>query len=116
MAGRIYISGLTPRSLPKKPKWKKRRNRKRYHSHRSRNQKVQRKSRSILSQFWLSWPSSEESDLEIFNYGDYGDDSNIDWLVSTSCEPVQSIYFFSGGRVPVALPQGKSSYWAQHQW
>ncbi|XP_049627847.1 vitronectin [Suncus etruscus] len=98
MAGRIYISGLTPRSLPKKPKWKKKRNRKRYRSHRSRNQKGQRKSRSILSRFWLSWPSSEESDLETFNYGDYGDYSSIDWLVSTSCEPIQSIYFFSGDK------------------
>lgn len=100
MAGRIYISGSAPRSsLTKRTKSKsKRRNRKRYRSQRGRggggsghSPKSHRKSRSI----WLSLFSSEESDLGAYNY-DYA----LDWLAPPKCEPIQSVYFFSGGRSP----------------
>ncbi|XP_054987263.1 vitronectin isoform X2 [Sorex araneus] len=94
MAGRIYISGSAPRSTwTKKPKWKTRRNRRRYRSQRHRSQKARRRSRSVLSRSWLSWFSSEESDLGTYNYN-YGD-YDMDWLVPTTCEPIQSVYFFS---------------------
>ncbi|MCQ7614261.1 hemopexin repeat-containing protein [Salmonella enterica] len=97
MAGHIYISGSTPRSSwAKKSKWKSRRNRKRYRSHRRRSQKGGRQSRSILSRSWLSWFSSEESDLGTYSY-DYGD-YDMDWQVPASCEPIQSVYFFSGDK------------------
>ncbi|XP_055982844.1 vitronectin isoform X1 [Sorex fumeus] len=97
MAGRIYISGSAPRtSWAKKPKWRKRRNRRRYRSQRSRSQKAHRRSRSILGQSFLSWFSSEESDLGTYNYN-YGD-YDMDWLVTDTCEPIQSAYFFSGDK------------------
>ncbi|XP_007530777.1 vitronectin [Erinaceus europaeus] len=98
MAGRIYIAGLSPRvgsSWIRKPK-SKRRNRKRYRSHqgrsRARSQSRRRQSRSI----WLSWFSSEELDLDLdtYNY----DDSKLEWLVPDTCEPIQSVYFFSGDK------------------
>ncbi|XP_036264441.1 vitronectin [Pipistrellus kuhlii] len=96
MAGRIYISGSAPRSsLTKRTKSKsKRRNRKRYRSQRGRgggghSPKSHRKSRSI----WLSLFSSEESDLGAYNY-DYA----LDWLAPPKCEPIQSVYFFSGDK------------------
>ncbi|XP_004747069.1 vitronectin [Mustela putorius furo] len=91
MAGRIYISGSAPRSWAKKAK-SKRRNRKRYRSRRNRHrgrgrsQNPHRQSRST----WLSWFSSEESGLGTYNY-----DYDMDWLVPATCEPIQSVYFFS---------------------
>ncbi|XP_026373485.1 vitronectin [Ursus americanus] len=91
MAGRIYISGSAPRSWAKKPK-SKRRNRKRYRSRRNRHrgrgrsQNPHRQSRST----WPSWFSSEESGLGTYNY-----DYDMDWLVPATCEPIQSVYFFS---------------------
>ncbi|KAG8520086.1 Vitronectin [Galemys pyrenaicus] len=93
MAGHMYISGSAPRSSwTKKPK-SKRLQRKRYRSRgarsRSRSQKHKRPSRSV----WLSWFSSEESDFGTFNY-----DYDMDWLVPATCEPIQSIYFFSGDK------------------
>lgn len=94
MAGRIYISGYAPRpSLVKNVK-SKRRNRKRYRSRSGRgrgggrSQSSHRKFRSL----WLSLFSSEESGLGDYNY----DNPETDWLVPASCEPVQSVYFFSG--------------------
>lgn len=93
MAGRIYISGSAPRSWAKKPK-SKRRNRKRYRSRRNRHrgrgrsQNPHRQSRST----WPSWFSSEESGLGTYNY-----DYDMDWLVPATCEPIQSVYFFSRG-------------------
>ncbi|XP_022365239.1 vitronectin [Enhydra lutris kenyoni] len=91
IAGRIYISGSAPRSWAKKLK-SKRRNRKRYRSRsnrlrgRGRSQNPHRQSRST----WLSWFSSEESGLGTYNY-----DYDMDWLVPATCEPIQSVYFFS---------------------
>ncbi|XP_004706989.2 vitronectin [Echinops telfairi] len=89
MAGRIYISGSTPRSSWIKKRKSSGRSRKRYRSRsrggRSRSQKARRRSRST----WLSWYSSEESGLS--TYYDY----DMDWLVPASCEPIQSVYFFS---------------------
>lgn len=93
MAGRIYISGSAPQSWARKQK-SKRRNRKGYRSRRNRNhgrgrsQSPHRQSRSA----WLSLFSSEEDSLATFNY-----DYDIDWLVPSTCEPIQSVYFFSGG-------------------
>ncbi|XP_004433444.1 PREDICTED: vitronectin [Ceratotherium simum simum] len=94
MAGRIYISGSAPRSSwAKKPK-SARRNRKRYRSRsgrgRGRGQSPRRPSRSV----WLSWFSSEESSLGDYNYDNY----EMDWLVPATCEPIQSVYFFSGDK------------------
>ncbi|XP_054429171.1 vitronectin [Pteronotus mesoamericanus] len=91
MAGRIYISGPAPRSSRLQNAKPKRRSRKNYLSHRDRSrghsQKSLRKSRST----WLSLFSSEESDL-----GNYND--NYAWLVPSKCEPIQSLYFFSGDK------------------
>lgn len=93
MAGRIYVSGSAPQSWAKKQK-AKRRHRKRYRSRRNRgrgrSQNPHRQSRSA----WLSWFSSEEDGLGAFNYGDY----DMDWLVPATCEPIQSVYFFSGDK------------------
>ncbi|XP_055475734.1 vitronectin [Psammomys obesus] len=95
MAGRIYISGSTsPPVQPKKPK-RRRGSRKRYRSRsghwRSRSQtpNSRRRSRSL----WLSLFSSEESGLGTYNY-----DYDINWLVPATCEPIQSVYFFSGDK------------------
>lgn len=93
MAGRIYISGYAPRSSWAKNVKSKRRSRKGYGSRRGRgggrSQARHRKSRSS----WLSLFSSEDSGL-----GDYNYDNNYDtdWLVPATCEPIQSVYFFSG--------------------
>ncbi|XP_042636408.1 vitronectin [Orycteropus afer afer] len=88
MAGRIYISGSAPHSSWAKKHKSARRNRKRYRSRgRGRSQKSRRPSRSV----WLSWFSSEESGLGTYDY-------DIDWLVPASCEPIQSVYFFSGDK------------------
>ncbi|XP_037349489.1 vitronectin [Talpa occidentalis] len=93
MAGRIYISGSAPHSSRAKKAKSKHRNRKRYRSRRGRgrghSQNRHRPSRSA----WLSWFSSEESDFGIFNY-----DYDINWLVPATCEPIQSVYFFSGDK------------------
>lgn len=93
MAGHIYISGSALHlSSAKKPK-SKRRNRKRYRSRRGRGRSKNpgRQSRSAL----LSWFSSEEGGL-----GTYSDSYQLDWLVPATCEPIQSVYFFSGGGGP----------------
>lgn len=101
MAGRIYISGSASRSSwVKKPK-SARRNRKRYRSRsgrgrsrsRSRSQSPRRQSRSA----WLSWFSSEESGVGAYNY-DYN--YEMDLFMPATCEPIQSVYFFSGGWSP----------------
>nr|KAF6296136.1 hypothetical protein mMyoMyo1_009229 [Myotis myotis] len=93
MAGRIYISGSAPRSSLTKSTKSKRRSRKRYRSRRGRagghSPNSHRKSRSI----WLSLLSSEESGLGTYNY-----DYDMDWLVPPKCEPIQSVYFFSGDK------------------
>ncbi|XP_012596125.1 vitronectin [Microcebus murinus] len=94
MAGHIYISGSAPRSSWAKKQKASRRSRKRYRSSRSRSrsrgQNSRRGSRSAL----LSWFSSEESGLGTSNYDDYG----MDWLVPATCEPIQSVFFFSGDK------------------
>ncbi|XP_053425261.1 vitronectin [Nycticebus coucang] len=92
MAGRIYISGTAPRSSWAKKQKSRRRSRKRYRSRHGRghSQKSRRPSRSI----WPSLFSSEESGLGTYNYDDYG----MDWLVPATCEPVQSVFFFSGDK------------------
>lgn len=104
MAGRIYISGSAPRSSLTKSTKSKRRSRKRYRSRRGRagghSPNSHRKSRSI----WLSLFSSEESGLGTYNY-----DYDMDWLVPPTCEPIQSVYFFSGGRSPCHPCSGFSS-------
>ncbi|KAI2581991.1 hypothetical protein KI723_170617, partial [Homo sapiens] len=94
MAGRIYISGMAPRpSLAKKQRFRHR-NRKGYRSQRGhsrgRNQNSRRPSRAT----WLSLFSSEESNLGANNYDDY----RMDWLVPATCEPIQSVFFFSGDK------------------
>ncbi|KAB1265378.1 Vitronectin [Camelus dromedarius] len=95
MAGHIYISSSTPRSSQIKMTKSKRRNRKRYRSHRGRghsrrrSQNPHRKSRSV----WLPLFSSEESGPGAYNY-----DYEMDWLVPATCEPIQSVYFFSGDK------------------
>uniref|UniRef100_A0A8D1JNS3 SMB domain-containing protein n=1 Tax=Sus scrofa TaxID=9823 RepID=A0A8D1JNS3_PIG len=96
MAGQIYISGSALK--PSQPKMTKsaRRSGKRYRSRRgrgrgrghSRSQKSHRQSRST----WLPWFSSEETGPGGYNYDDY----KMDWLVPATCEPIQSVYFFSG--------------------
>ncbi|KAB0402507.1 hypothetical protein E2I00_008171, partial [Balaenoptera physalus] len=98
MAGHIYISGSAPRPSRTKMTKSMRRNRKRYRSRRgrgrgrgrSRSQNPYRQSRST----WLSWFSSEEIGLGDYNYDNY----KMDWLVPANCEPIQSVYFFSGDK------------------
>ena len=100
MAGHIYISGSAPRPSRTKMTKSMRRNRKRYRSRRgrgrgrgrSRSQNPYWQSRST----WLSWFSSEEIGLGDYNYDNY----KMDWLVPANCEPIQSVYFFSGGGSP----------------
>lgn len=93
MAGRIYILGSAPRSSLAKKQKSRRRNRKGYRSRRgrgrSRSQNSHRPSRSI----WPSFFSSEESGPETYNY-----DYEMNWLVPATCEPIQSVYFFSGDK------------------
>ncbi|KAM9597962.1 vitronectin [Trichechus inunguis] len=88
MAGHIYVSGSAPRSSWAKKTKSARRNRKRYRSRHGRRRS--RYSRPPIRSAWQSWFSSEESGLG--SYSDY----DMDWLVSASCEPIQSVYFFSG--------------------
>ncbi|XP_013215201.2 vitronectin isoform X2 [Ictidomys tridecemlineatus] len=95
MAGRIYISGSAPRSSLAKKQKSRRRSRKRYRSHRGRgrgrshSQNSRRPSRST----WLHLFSSEDSGLEAYNY-----DYDMNWVVPATCEPIQSVYFFSGDK------------------
>ncbi|XP_019502671.1 PREDICTED: vitronectin [Hipposideros armiger] len=98
MAGRIYISGYAPSSSWVKNVKSKRRSRKGYRSRSGRgrgrgggrSQNPHRKSRSL----WLSLFSSEERGLgdDYYNYPE------TDWLVPATCEPIQSVYFFSGDK------------------
>ncbi|XP_045381343.1 vitronectin [Lemur catta] len=94
MAGHIYISGSAPRSSWAKKQKARRRSRKRYGSHRSRSrgrgQNSRRASRSAL----MSWFSSEETGPGTSYY----DDHEMDWLVPATCEPIQSVFFFSGDK------------------
>ncbi|XP_004450014.2 vitronectin [Dasypus novemcinctus] len=95
MAGRMYISGLaTSSSLVQKLKTK-RRNRKRFRSYRGRSRSRSRSQdpRRPARSFWLSLFSSEEMGL-----GDNYDLLGRDWIVPASCEPIQSVYFFSGDK------------------
>ncbi|KAM4843145.1 vitronectin [Thomomys bottae] len=89
MAGHIYISGSALRPSQAKKHKSRRRSRKGYRSRRGRGrgQSSRRSSRSL----WLSLFSSEESALGTYNYDDY----NMNFLVPASCEPIQSVYFFS---------------------
>ncbi|CAH6785833.1 vitronectin [Phodopus roborovskii] len=97
MAGRIYISGSTFRSFQAKKQKFKRRSRKRYGSRRgrgrSRSNSHSLNSRRSKRSVWFSLFSSEESGL-----GDYNYDYDMNWLVPATCEPVQSVYFFSGDK------------------
>ncbi|XP_011358379.1 vitronectin [Pteropus vampyrus] len=88
MAGQIYISGSAPSSSRAKNVKFKRRNRKRYRSRRGRKN-FSRKSRSSWDLF-----SSEETGLGDYNHDDY----ETAWLVPATCEPIQSVYFFSGDK------------------
>ncbi|XP_057570884.1 vitronectin [Hippopotamus amphibius kiboko] len=98
VAGHIYISGSAPSSSRTKMTKSARRHRKRYRSRsgrgrsrsRSRGRSQNRQSRSP----WLSLFSSEEMGLGAYNYDNY----EMDWLVPASCEPIQSVYFFSGDK------------------
>lgn len=95
MPGRIYISVPELHSSQAKKRKSRRRSRKRYRSRgsrshiRSRSQNSHRPSRSL----WLSLFSSEEMGPGAHNYDDY----EMTWLVPATCEPIQSVYFFSGG-------------------
>ncbi|KAL6047577.1 hypothetical protein STEG23_007688 [Scotinomys teguina] len=100
MAGRIYIAGSASQSLQTKKKKSRRRSRKRYRSrnksgHRSRSRSHSRSlnSRRPSRSIWFSLFSSEESGLDTYNY-----DYDMNWLVPATCEPIQSVYFFSGDK------------------
>lgn len=100
MAGRIYISGSAPHSLQAKKKKSRRRSRKRYRSRKESARRSRSRSRSLDSRrssrsIWFSLFSSEESGLDAYNY-----DYDMNWLVPATCEPIQSVYFFSGGESP----------------
>ncbi|XP_008064906.1 vitronectin [Carlito syrichta] len=94
MAGRIYISGSAPRSSLAKKQKSRRRSRKGYRSRSGRGRGRSQNSRRLSRSPWLSWFSSEESGLGTYNYDDYG----MDWLVPATCEPIQSVFFFSGDK------------------
>ncbi|XP_015356612.1 vitronectin [Marmota marmota marmota] len=97
MGGRIYISGSAPGSSLAKKQKSRRRSRKRYRSRRGRgrgrgrshSQNSRRPSRST----WLHLFSSEDSGLEAYNY-----DYDMNWVVPATCEPIQSVHFFSGDK------------------
>uniref|UniRef100_A0A452ELN6 Vitronectin n=1 Tax=Capra hircus TaxID=9925 RepID=A0A452ELN6_CAPHI len=95
MAGHIYISGSAPSSPRAKMTKSARRHRKRYRSLRSRGRgRGRARSQNPYRRFrstWLSWFSSEELGLGADNYDNY----EMDWLVPATCEPIQSVYFFS---------------------
>ncbi|KAL1779643.1 vitronectin [Sigmodon hispidus] len=99
MAGRIYIAGSTSHSFQAKAKKQKsrRRSRKRYRN-RNRYKGGRRRSRSLnfrrpSGSVWPSWFSSMESQPDAYYY-----DYDMDWLVPSTCEPIQSVYFFSGDK------------------
>lgn len=97
MAGRIYITGSTFRSVQAKKQKSGRRSRKRYRSRRGRGHSRSR-SRSMSSRrpsrsVWFSLLSSEESGLGTYNY-----DYDMNWRIPATCEPIQSVYFFSGDK------------------
>ncbi|XP_057631651.1 vitronectin [Chionomys nivalis] len=97
MAGHIYIADSTSHAFPAKKKKSRRRSRKRYrsrHGRRSRSSRHSLNSRRSLLSSWFSSFSSEESDLGTYN-DDYYD---MNWLVPATCEPIQSVYFFSGDK------------------
>lgn len=99
MAGRIYITGSTFHSVQAKKQKSGRRSRKRYRSRRGRGHSRSR-SRSMSSRrpsrsVWFSLLSSEESGLGTYNY-----DYDMNWRIPATCEPIQSVYFFSGGGTP----------------
>lgn len=99
MAGHIYIADSTSHAFPAKKKKSRRRSRKRYrsrHGRRSRRSRHSLNSRRSSLSSWFSLFSSEESDLGTYN-DDYYD---MNWLVPATCEPIQSVYFFSGGGSP----------------
>lgn len=98
MAGRIYITGSTFRPVQAKKQKSGRRSRKRYRSRRGRGHSRSR-SRSLSSRrssrsVWFSLLSSEESGLGTYNNYDY----DMNWHVPATCEPIQSVYFFSGDK------------------
>lgn len=97
MAGRIYITGSTFHSVQAKKQKSGRRSRKRYRSRRGRGHSRSR-SRSMSSRrpsrsVWFSLLSSEESGLGTYNY-----DYDMNWRIPATCEPIQSVYFFSGDK------------------
>ncbi|XP_020038091.1 vitronectin [Castor canadensis] len=94
MTGRIYISGSALRPPQAKKQKSRRRSRKRYSSRRSRGRGHGQNSRRPSRSVWMSLFSSEESGLGAFNYDDY----DMNWLVPATCEPIQSVYFFSGDK------------------
>uniref|UniRef100_A0A8C5KXG7 Vitronectin n=1 Tax=Jaculus jaculus TaxID=51337 RepID=A0A8C5KXG7_JACJA len=95
MAGRIYISGSALRSSRTKKRKSRRRNRRRYSSRRTRGQRRSRdlSSRRPSRSIRLPWFSSEESGPGTYYY-----DYDMSWLVPATCEPIQSVYFFSGDK------------------
>ncbi|KAM5273468.1 vitronectin [Ctenodactylus gundi] len=92
MAGHIYISGSALHSPQARKQKSRRRSRKRYRSGRGRGRS--RNSRRPSRSVWLHLFSSEESGLGAYNYDDY----EMTWLVPATCEPIQSVYFFSGDK------------------
>ncbi|KAM6175095.1 vitronectin [Erethizon dorsatum] len=94
MPGHIYISGPALHSSRAKKQKSRHRSHKHYRSRgsrsRSRSQNSHRPSRSL----WLSLFSSEETGLGAYNHDDY----EMSWLVPATCEPIQSVYFFSGDK------------------
>ncbi|XP_051014024.1 vitronectin [Acomys russatus] len=95
MAGRIYITGSTFPSTQAKKQKSRRRSRKRYRSRRGRGHSRRHRlnSRRPSRSVWLSLFSSEESGLGAYNY-----DYDMDWHIPATCEPIQSVYFFSGDK------------------
>ncbi|XP_029413771.1 vitronectin isoform X2 [Nannospalax galili] len=92
MAGRIYVSGSTLHPSRAKKQKSRRRSRKHYRSRRGRGRSHSLNSRRPSRSIWFSLFSSEESGLGD-NY-----DYDMNWLVPATCEPIQSVYFFSGDK------------------
>lgn len=91
MAGRIYISEPTFHSSRAKKQKSRRRNRKRYRSRRGQARGRSLNSRRPSRSVWFSLFSSEE-------LGGYNYDYDMNWDIPGSCEPIQSVYFFSGDK------------------
>ncbi|XP_003469615.1 vitronectin [Cavia porcellus] len=98
MPGHIYVSGSVLQPPPAKKQKFKHRSRKRYRSRGSRGRSRSRSSRQSSPRqsrsLFLSFFSSEETGPVTYNY----DDSDMSWLVPAACEPIQSVYFFSGDK------------------